>query len=206
LALPFGAHLKKLENLELVRAYVAANAEKWYKYINGPRGRRLANGSLYLVTGHEKTATWGMASFHSVRQGFQLALKQMWPATGLDFKYQWSGVPRNPAQTKCTGPIVPLNQTTFIHGLSISLGTGIWGRLFGSVEIHEIMESRLGSGGGNPMSRPQGSSLFSWSLGFWGGGAASGGEHDGGESNHVVLSDISPISKVWNSLNDPYIN
>ncbi|KAJ7809811.1 hypothetical protein B0H13DRAFT_1539526, partial [Mycena leptocephala] len=65
LALPDGAYLKKLENLELIRAYVAANAEKWYKYINGRGGRELANGSLYLVTGHEKTSSWGMSSFHS---------------------------------------------------------------------------------------------------------------------------------------------
>ncbi|KAJ7868181.1 hypothetical protein B0H13DRAFT_1525272, partial [Mycena leptocephala] len=123
LALPYGSKLKKLENLELVRAYVAANADKWYKYINGPRGRRLANGSLYLVTGYEKTSTWGMASFHSVRKRFQLALKQTGAPQSIPNwrEYQWSGVPRNPAQTKCTGPVGPLNQTPFIHGLSISL-------------------------------------------------------------------------------------
>ncbi|KAJ7875184.1 hypothetical protein B0H14DRAFT_2279279, partial [Mycena olivaceomarginata] len=54
LALPHGAHLKKLENLDPIREYAAAHAESWYKYINGPRGRGLANGSLYLVTGWEK--------------------------------------------------------------------------------------------------------------------------------------------------------
>ncbi|KAJ7126735.1 hypothetical protein C8R44DRAFT_667434, partial [Mycena epipterygia] len=65
LALPHGAHLAKLENLESVRRYAATHAESWYKYINGARGRGLANGSLYLVTGCEKAQSWGMASFHS---------------------------------------------------------------------------------------------------------------------------------------------
>ncbi|KAJ7235779.1 hypothetical protein C8J57DRAFT_1003772, partial [Mycena rebaudengoi] len=54
LALPYGASLKKLRNVESVRAYAAKHAGRWYKYINGPRGRGLANGELYLVTGHEK--------------------------------------------------------------------------------------------------------------------------------------------------------
>ncbi|KAJ7929701.1 hypothetical protein B0H13DRAFT_1540946, partial [Mycena leptocephala] len=63
LALPQGAHLKKLANLDLVREYAAAHAESWYEYVNGPRGRGLANGLLYLVTGAEKASAWGMASF-----------------------------------------------------------------------------------------------------------------------------------------------
>ncbi|KAJ6598055.1 hypothetical protein B0H10DRAFT_1752308, partial [Mycena sp. CBHHK59/15] len=58
LALPHGAHLKKLENLDTVRRYAAMHAEDWYKYVNGPRGRGLANGSLYLVTGCEKAPSW----------------------------------------------------------------------------------------------------------------------------------------------------
>jgi hypothetical protein len=199
LALPDGAYLKKLENLELVREYVVTHAKKWYKYINGPRGRGrgIANGSLYLVTGFEKTSSWGMASFHSVRKGFQLALKQT-GAPDSSLKYRWSGVPRNPAQTKCYDPsdTIDMNQTTFIHGLSISLGTGIWGRLFGNVKICEIVESQLGSTGGNPTSRPPGSSSFSWLLGLGGGGTTPGGEHHAGETGHVVLSDLSPIAKV----------
>ncbi|KAJ7708866.1 hypothetical protein B0H17DRAFT_971465, partial [Mycena rosella] len=63
LVLPHGAQLEKLENLDNVRQYAAQNAESWYRYINGARGRGLGNGSLYLVTGCEKTQSWGMASF-----------------------------------------------------------------------------------------------------------------------------------------------
>ncbi|KAJ7471383.1 hypothetical protein B0H11DRAFT_1685337, partial [Mycena galericulata] len=63
LALPTGSRLEKLENLENMRRYAAKNAESWYKHVNGARGRGLANGSLYLVSGCEKSRSWGMAAF-----------------------------------------------------------------------------------------------------------------------------------------------
>jgi hypothetical protein len=188
-------HLKKLANLDLVREYAAAHAESWYKYINGPRGRGLANGLLYLVTGAEKASVWGMASFYSARHGFQLAFKP-----DSTRQYRWSGIP---AEKKSYNPSPindgRLNQTTFIHGLSISLGTGIWRRLFGTVEIREIVESRSGSIGGAGGNSTPGSSLFSWALPFFGGGARAGGRHyvaQDGQDGWVVLSDLSPISKV----------
>ncbi|KAK6980636.1 hypothetical protein R3P38DRAFT_3117447 [Favolaschia claudopus] len=59
-----------------VREYAAANAEEWFKYINGPRGRRLT-GPIYLITGCEKASSWGMATFHSVNNSpdFQLSFR-----------------------------------------------------------------------------------------------------------------------------------
>jgi hypothetical protein len=79
LALPHGSHLEKLENLESMRRYAAKNAENWYKYINAPegRGRGLTNGFLYLITGCEKSQSWGMASFQNVaaEREFQLSFK-----------------------------------------------------------------------------------------------------------------------------------
>jgi hypothetical protein len=192
LALPQGAHLKKLANLDLIREYVAAHAESWYKHINGPRGRGLANGLLYLVTGAEKASAWGIASFYSVRDEFQLTF-----TPHSTRQYRWSG---NPAEKKSYNPSPindgRLNQTTFIHGLSISLGTGIWGRLFGTVEIREIVESRSGSMGGAGGNSTPGSSLFSWALPFFGEGARAGGRHYVGQDGRVILSDLSPISKA----------
>ncbi|KAJ7019841.1 hypothetical protein C8F04DRAFT_326503 [Mycena alexandri] len=133
LALPHGAHLKKLKNLEVERQYVAAHAESWYKHINGTGGRGLQNGSLYLVTGCEKAHSWGMASFYSTRDEFQLKFSRT-PKANTSNRYRWRGVQgcRDPSQHKNYDPSpindAPLNQTTFIHGLSISLGVGIWGK------------------------------------------------------------------------------
>ncbi|KAF7369443.1 hypothetical protein MVEN_00273700 [Mycena venus] len=192
LALPHGSHLQKLRNLEPIREYAARHAESWFKYVNGPRGRGL-DGSLYLVTGSEKALSWGMASFHSVRDAFQLTFTLPAGASG----YRWRG---NPAQKKYHDPS-PMhepykNQTTFIHGLSISLGTGVWARMFETVQIREIAntESRLGGRGGNSTSSSHGSSRLSRVLGFLGGGAAGG--NYGQSRRHAVLSDFPPISQI----------
>ncbi|KAJ7743772.1 hypothetical protein B0H16DRAFT_997199 [Mycena metata] len=203
LALPHGSYLKKLKNLELVREYVATHAESWYKHINGARGRGLQNGSLYLVTGCEKAYSWGMASFYSTNNEFQLEFRAT-PRADSSIRYQWGGIHgcRDPSQHKSYDPSpkrnIPLNQTTFIHGLSISLGIGIWGKLFGKVGIREIVESRLGSANGNGnMSLAPGSSLFSWALGLpWGGGSI-GGKSCAGENGNVVLSDFPPVVKIF---------
>ncbi|KAJ7860186.1 hypothetical protein B0H13DRAFT_1726670 [Mycena leptocephala] len=113
LALPHGSCLRKLENLEAVRTYAAMHAESWFKYINGRRGRGL-NGSLYLVTGCEKAVSWGLASFHSLYDAFQLSFT----STAGANQYRWIG---NPAQKKYhdLSPIHDAlwNQTTFIHGM-----------------------------------------------------------------------------------------
>ncbi|KAJ7741108.1 hypothetical protein B0H16DRAFT_50810 [Mycena metata] len=185
LALPHGARLRKLETLEILRDYVATHAENWYRYIMGARGRRLANGSLYLVTGCEKAHSWGMATFHSVSEEFQLTFKPA-PRADSTVRYRWSGAHGcpDPSQHKEYDPSstnAPLNQTTFIHGLSISLGVGIWGKLFGKVGISDIAESQLGSAGDNGRaSHPQSSSFFSSVLGFFeGGGSTSGTSHAG---------------------------
>jgi hypothetical protein len=62
-----------------MRRYAAKNAESWYKHVNAPegRGRRLVNGFLYLITGCEKSQSWGMATFQNVaaEKEFQLLFK-----------------------------------------------------------------------------------------------------------------------------------
>ncbi|KAF7336933.1 C2H2-type domain-containing protein [Mycena venus] len=136
LALPFGAHQAKLENLEDVRHFVGKHAESWYKYVNKTKGRGVPNGSLYLVTGWEKAMSWGMASFRDVLENsFQLSFE---PTANADngYNYRWKA----PHCHSKHGPPVegtpinqtPLDQTIFIHAFAISVCEGIWEKLFGS--------------------------------------------------------------------------
>ncbi|KAJ7814636.1 hypothetical protein B0H14DRAFT_3747371 [Mycena olivaceomarginata] len=60
LALPHGAHLKKLQSIAEMRHQW--NDAQWWA------SRELANGSLYLVTGWEKAKSWGIATFHDQMQ------------------------------------------------------------------------------------------------------------------------------------------
>ncbi|KAJ6483875.1 hypothetical protein DFH09DRAFT_949477, partial [Mycena vulgaris] len=210
LALPHGAHLEKLGNLGRMRQYAGQNAESWYKYVNGAqrRGRGLTNGSLYLVTGCEKSRSWGMASFSGVREKvFQLQFK---PTEGAEtaYNYRWRGTNARIKKGFNSSPIdaTTLNQTTFIHGLSISLGTGLWGRLFGNVKICEIVDYQLGNAAGNSASRSQGPSVFSWSFGSLGAGSTSGGNTMRAENEDVLVSDVASISKVLDPQSFAIIN
>ncbi|KAK7006393.1 hypothetical protein R3P38DRAFT_2647046 [Favolaschia claudopus] len=186
LALPEGSHLQKLENLEAVREYAAANAEEWFKYINGPRGRQMT-GPIYLITGCEKATSWGMATFHSVTNlpDFQLTFRPI-----VSGKYRWTG---NPAQKKFHDP-TPLrepcgNQTLFLHGFSISLATGIWGRISQTIRIGEADDSSFQIGNSISRSLAQGSSITSQLLSFFQGGTSG---NYGGQSRNVVLQDFPP--------------
>ncbi|KAJ7440136.1 hypothetical protein FB451DRAFT_1059046 [Mycena latifolia] len=199
LALPHGAHLEKLEHVESLRQYATKHAESWYKYANGPaRGRGLVNGSLYLVTGCEKALSWGMASFQDIsfQNEFQLLFKPTPEvAGGTGYAYRWHrGAPvRHQFADPPPAAGNPLNQTTFIHAFTISLGEGIWGKLFGEVKIEQLEDVSLDRSGHGFVPYGSRSSLLSWSLSFFGSGAAR--EHRA-IPHDVILSDASPIPKV----------
>ncbi|KAJ7476138.1 hypothetical protein FB451DRAFT_268229 [Mycena latifolia] len=203
LALPHGSRLQKLENLEGMRRYAAKNAESWYKYANAPEGlgRRLVNGSLYLITGWEKSESWGMATFQNlgVEKEFQLSFDP-YPDPDAGFNYRWRR--GTPARTKDgigsshEGQNL-MNQTLFIHGFSISLGEGIWGKLFPDVSINKIADSQFQKSHSNfvPFSS-QASSSFVFSLLGLG---ASYGERTKADhqSDEVQISEISPTPSVF---------
>ncbi|KAF7343227.1 hypothetical protein MVEN_01754100 [Mycena venus] len=201
LALPDGAQLRKLDNLENMRAYAAKHAGSWYEYVNGERGRGLANGDLYLVTGCEKARSWGMASYHTAHEEFEIAFKPTVRADTPYEPYQWSGTPgrRNPSRKKGYDPPpnAPVNQTTFIHGWSISLPTGLWGKLFGTAETSSIVDfqSRLNTTSGSYTASSQG--LFSsWSWSLFGGGGSTRGNRRAAQNEDVALTDFSPTASA----------
>ncbi|KAJ7858455.1 hypothetical protein B0H13DRAFT_1133097 [Mycena leptocephala] len=203
LALPYGAHLEKLRNVESLRTYAATHADSWYEYINGARGRGLANGDLYLVTGCEKARSWGIASYHTIgEEEFILSFKPTSRADTTYRPYRWGGADgqRNPSKRKGYDPPSlddPVNQTTFVHGLSISLGTGLWARLFGTVTVETSSLADFHfrvNRTGDSQSTGSGGSLLSWSWNLLGGGTTGGNRH-AGEPGAVVLSDLSPIAR-----------
>ncbi|KAJ7301654.1 hypothetical protein DFH08DRAFT_906608, partial [Mycena albidolilacea] len=200
LALPHGSHLEKLENLESMRRYAAQYVESWYKYVNETRGRGLANGSLYLVTGWEKANSWGMASYHNValQNDFQLLFRPTADAANRH-RYRWQG-PHCRRKHADPPPVdeTPLNQTIFIHAFAISVCENIWGKLFG-VEVCQPADSsnlQKNSGRGFVPYGSRGSS-FGWSFFF--GSSYSGGKQYTGKApapGNGMVSDASPIPKI----------
>lgn len=59
----------------LNKEYARRHGVSWYNYVNGSLGRNAPNGSLYLITGCDKTATWGNAVVGRTDRSFTFALK-----------------------------------------------------------------------------------------------------------------------------------
>ncbi|KAJ3764720.1 hypothetical protein FB446DRAFT_621715, partial [Lentinula raphanica] len=49
--------------LAIFENYAAEYAIMWYTHVSGPLGRKIHNGSLYLITGFDKARAWGVAAF-----------------------------------------------------------------------------------------------------------------------------------------------
>ncbi|KAF7336937.1 Calcineurin responsive transcriptional factor [Mycena venus] len=201
LALPHGAHLEKLENLENIRQYAAKHAESWYKYVNETRGRGLANGSLYLVTGWEKAKSWDMASFRDVplQSDFQLSFR---PTADADngHRYRWHApyCRRKHADLQPADG-GPFNQTTFIHAFAISVCEGIWGRVFGAKICQPVDSATFGKSGTDFVPYGSGSQASSFMWSFFGGGTSSGGKQCAGATlvlGKGMVSDAFPIPKI----------
>ena len=63
LTMPQGAYREDLKNISRFKDYALTHAESWYEYANGPCGREIGNGELHVVTGCDKTTTWGIATY-----------------------------------------------------------------------------------------------------------------------------------------------
>jgi hypothetical protein len=61
--MPQGAYHEDLKNIRRLREYALIHAESWYQYANGPCRREIGNGELHLVTGCDKTTSWGIATY-----------------------------------------------------------------------------------------------------------------------------------------------
>ncbi|KAJ7472664.1 hypothetical protein FB451DRAFT_1036321 [Mycena latifolia] len=72
LVLPEGASREKLLPVQTFRAHVRKHSYRWYKFA----GDRLpSNGSLFVVTGCDKTASWGIATASTTSGAISVSLK-----------------------------------------------------------------------------------------------------------------------------------
>ncbi|KAK0479473.1 hypothetical protein EDD18DRAFT_1086415 [Armillaria luteobubalina] len=62
LCLPNSATKREILNKKAIREYATANGVAWYTYVNQYLGREASNRTLYVVTGCDKTDSWGIAA------------------------------------------------------------------------------------------------------------------------------------------------
>ena len=125
LTLPEGAASQDLLNLAKFRRHALKNTVAWYEFVNGTLGREAANGSLYLVTGCDKTTTWGVASVSCTSESSSFSLK--FTAAQLvegSAAYSYSWETRCPATVRtgpgpCDDSELLQNQCLFLRGFRL---------------------------------------------------------------------------------------
>ncbi|KAE9404778.1 hypothetical protein BT96DRAFT_916660 [Gymnopus androsaceus JB14] len=122
LMLPKGAERVDYQNHSAVRDYAFHNARRWYEYVNGCLGREAQIGSLYLVTGHDKTSAWEVAAWSSASLNQTVSINFTPGAFGdgnlrlTESSRLQSFLPnRHSKETK------QKNQTVFVRGFKISV-------------------------------------------------------------------------------------
>ncbi|KIJ99820.1 hypothetical protein K443DRAFT_157470 [Laccaria amethystina LaAM-08-1] len=140
LAMPRGAYHEDLKNIKKFREYASIHAESWYVYANGPCGREIGNGDLHLVTGCDKTTSWGIAAYShlpSKRPEDNVSLLRFnLLATDISHIRRMNGI---------NGSVPPRNQCTFIRSLTPAFGDGDWKDIELKVESSIKDQASVGS-------------------------------------------------------------
>ncbi|KAF8799351.1 hypothetical protein BYT27DRAFT_7217739 [Phlegmacium glaucopus] len=151
LTMPQGAKAEDLGNYARFRDYAAANIDDWYKFVNGPRGREAKNGNMRLVTGFDKTTSWGIATFSNQTRQHDFRLR-FGPSevTGLTtsantYAWEYSGAAaevragpdsnENDELRRDSDPpdIQFENQCLFVRTLNITLADDVWVDIYSSL-------------------------------------------------------------------------
>ncbi|KAF8908543.1 hypothetical protein CPB84DRAFT_1744176 [Gymnopilus junonius] len=156
LTMPVGSNSQDLMPILRFKKYVAQHAEDWYKHIINVRECEVNNGDVRLVIGHDKTSSWGMATFSSSTaedSALYLSFRPTDPGTILDRQYGWdlsgSAEVRNgpdPREVEVLRKDDPAaeegaiyqNQCLFVRTINPKLQDGVWKNLvsgFGQLGI-----------------------------------------------------------------------
>lgn len=150
LTLPEGAFQEDVHNMTSFREYMAQHIETWYRFANGPRGREAKNGDIRLVTGCDKSTSWGIASFsnHSL-EPFQRRLKMTLledtsTKSNCNYKWEQSGPPAavkaGPEKSEQRSALgdqpSAANQCVFVRTLNALLSEDAWAQLSSPVALY----------------------------------------------------------------------
>ena len=146
--MPQGAYHEDLQNIVTFKKYVSIHTESWYVYAIR-RGRQVGNKELRVVTGCDKTTSWGIATyshFQSDRPKDNVSLLRFNPVgnerqgrypSHTTYEWDYAGVLEakfGPEEVELMNLGVngsePLrNQCTFIRAHTPAIGVDDWERL-----------------------------------------------------------------------------
>lgn len=177
----------------------------WYSHANGPNGpfgRMAVDGSLYLVTGCDKSSSWAVASQSSASEECKICLKvtacQITEgSSSLEYSWDRQGTATAHVCSPLTvdGQAKKKNQCPFIRGFKISVRDGAFSKMRRSVKLSLINPNKPEKFVGPRSSHIPGLEQKPTSfLGPSGSRAGEGGVDSLHNLNDCEQSDSSPCS------------
>ncbi|ESK87053.1 tkl tkl-ccin protein kinase [Moniliophthora roreri MCA 2997] len=139
---PNGASRINCSHRAAFREYARRHASDWYQFVNGTLGREAENGSLYLVTGFDKSNAWETALFDSSCSSRSCSL--IFNSGGVGdgrIRLSQSSIHQSSVRSRCSSDDSRGNQALFIRGFRISVRQGPHAWLRGGVKVTSTYDS-----------------------------------------------------------------
>jgi hypothetical protein len=181
--------------------YAERNAQSWYQHVNGTLGSTVRNGSLYLVTGVDKSSNWCLASYSNRLNptaiplrftadiaGSQPTRRCLWQSSGL-VDSRTCSIP---------GEDIPQNQCVFIRGYKLAINENLFERrLVGPVKVSDIVTMKPADVLATGKSIPGVSKSFSVVPSFGKGGGSSD-QIEAASDKDVMVEEFPDLGEVSN--------
>ncbi|KAF7973411.1 hypothetical protein HWV62_15211 [Athelia sp. TMB] len=136
LTVPDGAMGEDYCDIASIRSYSIKHAESWYEFINGHLGFEAPNGSLYVVTGCDKSSKWMIATDEESSSSLLLSTLTVEAGGRMIYSHSsfkmGSAVVRSSASSGLDDGMKQLqNQCLFVRGFKVMLREELnaWGKL-----------------------------------------------------------------------------
>ncbi|KZP15437.1 hypothetical protein FIBSPDRAFT_977812 [Athelia psychrophila] len=208
LTMPHGAMGEDYDHIEDIRKYSIKNAPSWYTFINGTLARWAPNSSLYVVTGCDKSTTWGIATSaeNSSSSDFSLTFAVKFVSASAGYSCSWSTtgitVHRNSTASNLgPGVMQPYNQCLFIRGFKIRAREGLFNTLMDPTVVpiidHSNIDKLLRQGKSFPGSK--GTESGSSGQGDASQPGGHGTSHQGG-ADDLIDDELDPFIGPYHAL------
>ncbi|THV06261.1 hypothetical protein K435DRAFT_773452 [Dendrothele bispora CBS 962.96] len=142
LILPDGASRYDYLGRRTLREYAVRNAESWYQFLIDELGISADNGSLYLITGCDKTRCYQNIAFSNASKEFSVSVQYSSPIADGRLAVSYSTSTEHMPSSRASGPgNTTENLSVFIRGFKIMLRRGPASLLKSAVKVMDVTEA-----------------------------------------------------------------
>ena len=212
LILPEGGIRKDLLSTRLFQDYATRNAASWYQFATGSKlGRPAQNGSLYLITGCDKSPAWGVASYYHPFSRAKVSCEFMGTEVGDGHPPGYHWINFRPATVRVSrldhsgssqargdpNPRPTLNQCIFVRGFRISLELRYWRQLLGyKVKIEDGIDFQIDEAKDGKRAAPFLPAIHDSSPNYGNQNSNQTWRMDAVNEHDILLENISSVSNV----------